>query len=468
MSAEPASWQNPSPADLSFVFPEIFSRAAEPAVRKSVASFRGWAALSMEERRTALETCRTALQDRSEQLAVLISRETGKPLREARLEMAAVVAKFDLTFADGERFLRDSLVEDGPHPALVRRHPLGPAAVIAPYNFPIHLGHGAAVAYLLAGNTVLFKPSPLAVNTGLAYAQAMQTGLPDGVFEVVPGWGETGKVLCAHREVRAVCFTGSVPVGRALSEMLAADYSKCLALELGGKNSVIVCEDADLALAAEAVADAMCLTAGQRCNATSRVLVDRKIADAFLERLLASVARYQPGDVLEESTMLGPLIGFAAHERYEKLTSLEIGEWILPGGVLEKNSRDQHGYWVLPAIALVSDTATLDRSPLALEETFAPILAVEVFSNDADAVARHEAWRFGLAASVFTADPARFQRLGAGLSVGNLYHNLPTTFSPSTLPFGGWGSSGNGRPGARGFVRFGVREQAVQWRKSQP
>ena len=468
MISEPVSWQNSSPADLSFVFPEAHSGDIEKSVRKSSAAFRGWAALSLDERRSALETSRTALQDRSEQLAVLISRETGKPLREARLEMAAVIAKFDLTFADGERYLRDALVDDGPHPALVRRHPLGPAAVIAPYNFPIHLGHGAAVAYLLAGNTVLFKPSPLAVNTGLAYAQAMRTGLPDGVFEVVPGWGETGKALCAHPEVRAVCFTGSVPVGRSLSEMLAADYSKCLALELGGKNSAIICADADLTLAAEAVADGMCLTAGQRCNATSRVLVDRKVAEDFLERLLASVARYRPGDVLEESTMLGPLISFAAHERYEKLASLDIGEWILPGGVLEKNSREQHGYWVLPAIAVVSSADALDRSPLATEETFAPILAVEMFSSDAEAVERHEAWKFGLTASVFTADPEGFKRLGAGLSVGNLYQNLPTTFSPSTLPFGGWGSSGNGRPGARGFVRFGVREQAVQWRKSQP
>lgn len=468
MSAEPVSWQNSSPADLSFVFPEAHAGVIEKSVQKSSATFRGWAALSLDERRSALETCRIALQDRSEQLAVLISRETGKPLREARLEMAAVIAKFDLTFADGEQYLRDALVEDGPHPALVRRHPLGPAAVIAPYNFPIHLGHGASVAYLLAGNTVLFKPSPLAVNTGLAYAQAMRTGLPDGVFEVVPGWGETGRALCAHPEVRAVCFTGSVPVGRSLSGMLAADYSKYLALELGGKNSAIICADADLTLAAEAVADGMCLTAGQRCNATSRVLVDRKIAEDFLAHLLASVGRYRPGDVLEESTMLGPVISFAARERYEKLASLDIGEWILPGGVLEKNFREQHGYWVLPAIAVVSNADTLDRSPFAIEETFVPILAVEMFSSEADAVERHEAWKFGLTASIFTADPERFQRLGAGLSVGNLYHNLPTTFSPSTLPFGGWGSSGNGRPGARGFVRFGVREQAVQWRKNQP
>ncbi|MFM8982167.1 MAG: aldehyde dehydrogenase family protein, partial [Spartobacteria bacterium] len=283
----------------------------------------------------------------------------------------------------------------------------------------------------------------------------------------LPGWGETGKSLCAHPEVRAVCFTGSVPVGRALSEMTASDYSKCLALELGGKNSAIVCADADIALAAECVSDGMCLTAGQRCNATSRVLVEKKIAGNFLERLQDSVSRYRPGEVLEETTMLGPLISFGARERYERLVSLDVGEWILPGGILDKNSRDQHGYWVLPAMAVVSDGAALDRSPLALEETFAPILVIEMFSNDDDARTRHEAWKYGLTASIFTNDAERFQRLGAGLSVGNLYQNLPTTFSPSTLPFGGWGSSGNGRPGARGFVRFGVREQAVQWRKSQ-
>jgi len=467
MSADPASWHSSSPGDLSFVFPETHAGVVEAGVNISRGAFRGWSGLSLDERRACLEKCRVALQDRSAQLAVLISRETGKPLREAKLEMAAVIAKFDLTFADGEQYLRDKIVEDGPHPALVRRHPLGPAAVIAPYNFPIHLGHGATVAYLLAGNTVLFKPSPLAVNTGLAYSQAMQTGLPPGVFEVVPGWGEVGKSLCSHPAVRAVCFTGSVPVGRALSEMLARDYSKCFSLELGGKNSAIICADADLDLAAEAVADGMCLTAGQRCNATSRVLVHEKIASAFLEKLLASVARYIPGDVLEESTMLGPLISFGARERYERLVSLDVGKWILPGGVLEKNSRDQHGYWVLPAIAVVSDPSTLDRSPLATEETFAPILVVEMFSNDEEAVSRHEAWKYGLTASIFTTDAGYFERLGAGISVGNLYQNLPTTFSPSTLPFGGWGSSGNGRPGARGFVRFGIREQAVQWRKSQ-
>ncbi len=466
MIKDPQTWRNSSPADLGFVFPEVHSGDLEEAVGKARAAFPKWSALSLDERRAALEKCKEALKDRSEQLAVLISRETGKPLRESRLEMAAVVAKFDLTFADGEKFLRDEVVEDGPHPARVRRRAPGPAAVIAPFNFPVHLGHGAAAGYLLAGNTVVFKPSPLAVNTGLAYAQAMRCGLPDGVFEILPGWGETGRALCLHPGIRSVCFTGSIPAGRELARQLATDYSKTLALELGGKNSAIVCEDADLELAAEAVADGLCLTAGQRCNATSRVLVHEKVAEDFLERFLASVSRYKPGDVLEETTMLGPLISYAAHERYEELVSLDIGEWILPGGVLETNPQGQHGYYALPAAVLVCDPRAMDQTPLAREETFLPVLAVEIFQSDAQALERHAAWDFGLTASVFTSSAGRFESLGAGLAVGNLYQNLPTTFSPSTLPFGGWGASGNGRPGARGFVRFASREQAVQCRKS--
>ncbi|MFM8764910.1 MAG: aldehyde dehydrogenase family protein, partial [Spartobacteria bacterium] len=195
-------------------------------VTRSVAAFPRWSNMPLEERRERLVACREKLAAATESLAGLIARETGKPLREARLEMAAVLAKFDFTFADGEKYLRDVCVEDGPNPALVRQRPRGPAAVIAPFNFPVHLGHGATLAYLLAGNTVLFKPSPFAVNVGLAYAKIMQEALPADVFQIVPGWGETGRALCADRAIRSVCFTGSVPVGRELAVVLAADTSK--------------------------------------------------------------------------------------------------------------------------------------------------------------------------------------------------------------------------------------------------
>lgn len=459
---DPRSWRNRSPGDLDNEFSEALAGDVDASVRRSREAFPGWRSLTLDERRGALEDCRGRLQVRSEDLACVISSETGKPLREARLELGAVIAKFDLTFADAGRWSADEVVADGPHPAEIRRRPRGPATVIAPFNFPIHLGHGAALAYLLAGNTVLFKPSPLAVNVALAYAAAMQAALPEGVFELVPGWGETGRGLCLHPEVRAVCFTGSVPVGTALARDLAADYSKSLALELGGKNSVIVCEGADLEAAAAAVADGMCLTAGQRCNATSRVLVHRQVADEFIERIQASLSRYQPGDPLDDATTLGPLISEAATGRYAKLLALPGIKWVLPGECCTALPCGKRGYYVRPAVLVAGPE--IDATPLATSETFAPVLVIETFESEAEAVRRHEAWAFGLTASVFAGDKAEFQRIGDQLSVGNLYWNLPTTFSPSTLPFGGWGASGNGHPGGRGFIRFATEEQSVQWK----
>lgn len=462
MPKDPASWKNHSPGDLDKEFPEAFAADVETSVRRSKKAFPGWRACSMDERRGALEDCRRYLQAGAEDLALMISLETGKPVRESRMELGGVLAKFDHTFSDAERWVRDEMVADGPHAAGIRHRPRGPAAVIAPFNFPIHLGHGAAVAYLLAGNTVLFKPSPHAVHVAEAYAACMRAALPEGVFELVPGWGETGRELCLHQDVRAVCFTGSVPVGTALARELASDYSKSLALELGGKNSVIVCGDADLDAVAPAIADGMCLTAGQRCNATSRVLVHEQAAAVFVDRLCAALSRYVPGDPLEAETTLGPLISAAARDRYSGLVSIPAGEWILPGECLETIACGKRGYYVRPAVVLAG--AGIDSTPLARAETFAPILVVETFADEEEAIRRHEAWAFGLTASIFTHDEPTFQRIGDRLSVGNLYWNLPTTLSPSTLPFGGWGSSGNGHPGGRGFIRFATDEQSLQWK----
>lgn len=461
MPDEPASWKNRSPGDDTIEFPESFGANVDLLVARSTRAFAGWRSLTLDQRWAALQGCRRRLEGRAEVLAGLIASETGKPVREAAMELGAVIAKFDLSFADAERFLHDEMVTDGPYPAGIRHRPRGPAAVIAPFNFPIHLGHGAVLAYLLAGNTVLFKPSPLAANTGAAYAAEMQSSLPEDVFQLVQGWGETGRSLALHPDVRAVCFTGSIPAGTALARDLAADYSKSLALELGGKNSVIICGDADLDAAAPAVADGMCLTSGQRCNATSRALVHETIAGEFLERLSASLARYEPGDPLDPETTLGPLISSAARNRYARLAGLPVGEWLVPGSC-EDTVSGKRGYYVRPAVVFSGEKA--DSTTLAQCETFCPVLAVEAFPDEAAAVRRHEAWKFGLTASVFTRDEKTFERIGDSLSVGNLYWNLPTTFSPSTLPFGGWGASGNGRPGGRGFIRFAAGEQSVQWK----
>lgn len=452
---DPRNWRNRNPGDLAEELPEVSRGDVGASVARSAAAYPGWRALDLEARKTALRAARDRLAARQEDLAVLIAREMGKPLREARLELGAVLAKFDLSFSDADRFVAEQKVEDGPHPAAVRRRPRGVAAVIAPFNFPIHLGHGAALGYLLAGNTVVFKPSPLAANVGAAYAAEMQAALPEGVLELLQGWGGTGRDLCRHEKVRSVCFTGSVPVGTALARDLAADYSKSLALELGGKNSLIVCADADLDHAATAAADGLCLTSGQRCNATSRFLVHKNVAEAFRERLLVSLERYQPGLPLDEGTLLGPLASGAAAARFGELIARGGGRWLRAGEVCDE-IEGRRGYYVRPAVLEVEAAA-------AEPETFCPFATLEVFADEEDAVRRQARTPFGLTASIFTASLETFRRLGDRLEVGNLYANLPTTFSPSTLPFGGLGISGNGKPGGRGFVRFAGDEQAVQW-----
>ena len=449
-------WQNLSPGDLSVVLPEVVAGDVAAAISAAVAAAANWARAPLAERIERMRAAQRALDDAKDELRHGIALETGKPLTEAQGEVGAVIAKIDLTIADAEEHLADRTNLGGPHPALVRQHARGPAVVIGPFNFPLHLGHGANVAHLLAGNPVIYKPSPLAANVAARYAALLAPHFPPGVFQLVQGGGMEGEVLCLDPRVRAVCFTGSVPVGRLLAQKLAGDLAKDVALELGGSNALIVCADADLDKAAQAAAEGACLTAGQRCNATSRVIVERAVAAAFEQKFLAALAVFEPGDPLLPTTKLGPVISAAAVARYEKLCAEMRGSWLLPGKV-EPVVVGKRGHYVRPAVLRREDDGGTDA------ECFVPIVSLFVADDLNHAVRLQSATPFGLTASVFTKSEATFRAVGAQLEVGNLYANLPTTFSPSTLPFGGWRESGNGRPGGRGFIRFTTREQAVQW-----
>ena len=328
--------------------------------------------------------------------------------------------------------------------------------MIAPFNFPLHLGHGASVAHLLAGNPVIFKPSPLCANVAADYGAIMAAAFPPGVFGTLQGAATAGEALCMDARVRSVCFTGSAAVGRTLAKALAEDFSKDLALELGGVNALIVCADADLDRAAAAAAEGACLTAGQRCNATSRIIVEKSVAADFERKFLEALAIFQPGDPLSQTTKLGPLISAAAVSRYEKLCAEIPGDWLQPGKT-EPVVAGKRGYYVRPAVVRRNDDGHRDA------ECFVPIVSLFIADDLDHALRLHNATPYGLTASVFTRSEAKFRALGEHLDVGNLYANLPTTFSPCTLPFGGLRGSGNGRPGGRGFIRFTTDEQALQW-----
>jgi acyl-CoA reductase-like NAD-dependent aldehyde dehydrogenase len=454
-------WTNRSPGDLRISLPPVTATPPEPSLAAAHAAARDWARTPFATRAACLRSAADALRAEAEPLAQLLALEIGKPLTEARGELAAVLAKFDLTIADAEAHLATRPVTDGPHPASIRHLARGPAAIIGPFNFPLHLPHGALLPHLAAGNPILFKPSPLGANVAAKYAALMAPHFPSGVFQLVQGGADESLALCTDARVRAIVFTGSVAAGRSIARAVAEDYSKQLALELGGKNATLVCSDADLDLAARAVADALCLSAGQRCNATSRLILHDSIAPAFLDHLLAALAQYVPGDPLDPATKLGPLTTATAHKRFADALCSSGGRWLLPGAALGQHG-DAPGYYVRPAVRLWEDPAAGLASPLLAEELFAPLLEVFTARDEDEMIRLHDAVPFGLTASVFTGSQVRFDAFAAELQVGNLYANLPTTFSPSALPFGGLGLSGNGRPAGRHFIRFTSDEQAVQ------
>ena len=459
-----SSWRNKSPGDLSFELPEVRATEIEPVIALAQTASAVWMHTPLEARIEQLRVAQQKIELIKDELAMGIAVETGKPLRECLGELGAVVAKFDFTFADAKKYLSDQTPDDAPHPAVVRRRARGPAAVIGPFNFPIHLPHGQILPYLAAGNPVIFKPSPMAANVCAKYAAAMQSCLPPGMFGLVQGGAEEAQTLCRDRRIRAVGFTGSVPAGKAIAAATVDDLSKDVALELGGKCAAIVCEDADLQRAAEMSAEAACLTAGQRCNATSRIIVDRKVLTSFLEKFLAAIHQFVPGDPTSEATRLGPLATDAAYKRYLRLIELNEGNW-LKRGHAPASVDGKIGYYVEPAVVLFDDCEAASGATLSREEAFAPIVSIIAVDCEQELLHVHNNTAFGLTASVFTRSKQRFDHLAEHLEAGNLYANLPTTFSPSQLPFGGWKNSGNGRPGGRGFIRFATEEQAVQWGK---
>ena len=457
-----ASWQNRCPGDLRVTLPSVEATPVAPAIAAATTAATAWGRTAPEERAARLREAQAELKSAAEHLAHTLAVEVGKPIIEARAELDAVVAKFDYTLGDAGEHLAPRPVTGTANEAEIRQRAQGPAAVIGPFNVPLHLPNGAICAHLAAGNPVVFKPSPLAAGVAAEYVAILQRHLPAGVLGLVQGGADEGLALSSDPRVRSVCFTGSVAAGRAIAQAVAADFSKSVALELGGKNALLLCADGDVALAARAAAEGLCLTTGQRCNATSRALVHGDVADAFIEALRDALQGFAPGHPLAADTRMGPLVSASAHQRFRDALATNVtGNWIVRGEALATLG-EFPGYYVRPAVLCWRDATQAASSPFLARELFAPLLEVCVVANDDAMVRLHNAAPYGLAASVFTRRRARFEAIGQQLAVGNLYANLPTTAASSALPFPGAGESGNGKPAGRGFIRFTTQEQAVQ------
>lgn len=430
------------------------AQACDAAARAALA----WAALSMDERWRALERFRDAIHAHAEALADAIMAETGKLRSEARGEVSALLGRFALVHATAQREFSSGQLPGHAHEEL-RFHPLGVVGVIGPFNYPLHLCHSHVVPALIMGNSVVVKPSEIAPLSGQCYAQAAHdAGLPAGVFNLVHGTAASGRALVGHAAVRGLCFTGSYAVGRAISEQALDRPELLLALEMGGKNTVVVLDDASLRQAAHEIVMGGYLTTGQRCTATDRVLVQKSVLPRLVDALRPLVEAVRFGDPEDDKNFAGPLVNEAARERFEAAVAsarAHGAEALIPGG------RMPGGAYAKPTLHLLPD-GVHHIAGYTDHELFGPDVGIEAIEDEAEAAAIINASPYGFANSVFTASSERFEYIYRHTHSGILNRNRSTNQASPRLPFGGVGKSGNYRPAGAYALRNVVVPVAVQ------
>ncbi len=417
------------------------SAEVSAAVQAAREAFGGWSSTSPELRSRALNAIADGIERRAEDLAQVETRDNGALLRSHRRGVMPRAAHNFRFFADWLGRLDAGDLEINGHREQVSWAPSGVTAVITPWNAPLMLATWRIAPALAAGNTVVAKPPEWAPLTASLLADiTAEAGLPDGVFNVVQGTGaEAGAPLAAHPDLARVCFTGSVATGRLVAAAAGAQLTP-VSLELGGKSPLLVFADADLDLAVRH-AVGQYDNAGQVCLAGTRLLVDERIADEFTARFLDAAAALRQGDPRDDDTDMGPNITRAHLERVDGFVrrALAAGARPLLGGTV---NADLGGLYYRPT--LLADAKP--GSEILTEEVFGPVLTLQTFSGEDEAVALANSTRYGLAATMFTGDHDRAERVSARLVAGTVWVNC---FFVRDLraPFGGAGLSGIGREG---------------------
>jgi succinylglutamic semialdehyde dehydrogenase len=447
-----------SPADFSESIATVPWAISQ--VDRAVAAAReaqaGWAARPLEDRVAIVRKIGALCKAHEEELARGIAQEIGKPLWEARTEVAAVVNKAGVTVDEGLAWVR-GFVPGQPLGAGLPRgenalechfRPLGVLAVLGPFNFPVHLANGHILPALATGNAVILKPSEVAPQVAERYARILvEAGVPPGVFNLIQGPGSVGAALVAHPRIDGVLFTGSWAVGQRIEEATRGQ-AKMLALEMGGKNAALVLDDADEDKALYDVLFSAFVSAGQRCTAASRCIVQGPAsrADAFAAKLKKLARGLEIGHPLDAGVFMGPLASLAAAEKFDHgiaaATSADIEVLLQPE---TRAPRGLAGAYRSPAIHRIHRAT---GSAFEREELFGPALSIYSADDDQQAVALANATDYGLAASVHTGSAERFSRCLAGLECGLVNQNAPTVGASGRLPFGGLKRSGNHRPAA--------------------
>ena len=407
---------------------------ADAAVARAKKAFPAWRDVEPSDRSRLLRHLAEALESERENLAQLESRNTGKPIGDARDEMGMVAETFHYYAGAPERMLGDTIPVSG-GVDVTFREPLGVVGLIVPWNFPLTIASWKMAPALAAGNTLVLKPAELTPLTALEFERiAREAGIPEGVVNVVVGPGrEVGKRLVEHPDVAKVAFTGSTEVGKGIMAG-AAGTIKRVTLELGGKSANVVFADADLEKAAASAPVAVFGNAGQDCCARSRILVEKSVFDEFLSLMEPAVTGMRVGDPLDEATDMGPLISSDHRENVASYVPEDAPVAIrgeAPVGT---------GFWFPPTV--LAPVSNDDRA--AAEEIFGPVVAVIPFEDEEDAVRLANDTIYGLSGSIWTENGARAMRVARRIETGVLSINSNTSVRVGT-PFGGMKQSGVGR-----------------------
>lgn len=438
---------NKSPADTNDViahYPQSGKKDAEDAVAAAQAAFPAWAGMPGPARGRILWKATEILKSRIDELARMLCREEGKTLAESKGEVNKGIALFEFYAGEGFRTHGKTLPSESKQMlTFTLRQPLGVVALITPWNFPFAIPAWKSAPALITGNTVVMKPASNTPGTATLLAKALEdAGLPKGVFNLVSGpGGAVGNTLVDHPHVKAVSFTGSNGIGMALNERAAKRGIK-VTCEMGGKNPVVVMDDADLELAATGIVQGAFGSTGQRCTATSRVVVQKGVAAKLTELIVAGAKKLKVGNGLEPGIDMGPAVDES--QLKTDLEYIEIGKsegaQLVTGGRRLTDGALARGYYVEPTIF----TKVKPGSRLHQEEVFGPVVSVVEVGDFEEALAVANGVEFGLSASIYTRDANLAMKYVERSEVGMVHVNNPTVGGEAQLPFGGWKSTGVG------------------------
>ena len=435
----PANWD-----ELIGTFPKSGKEDVDEAVRCARAAFEKWRLVPAPKRGEIMRKAGDLMVTRKEELARQMTREMGKVLTETRGDVQEGIDTAYYASSESRRLFGHTVPSELPDKFnMAIRVPIGVAGVVTPWNFPMAIPTWKMFPAILSGNTVVFKPASDTPATATTLVEIlMEAGVPEGVVNLVHGGGsEVGMSIVGHPDIDLVSFTGSTVVGKKIAEV-AAPTLKRVSLELGGKNAQIVMDDADLALALEGVLWGAFGTTGQRCTATSRLILHEKIHDKFLDMLLQRVAKLRLGDGLKEGVDVGPLVNKSQQSIVQSYVDigLQQGASLLIGGNIPKDPTLTDGWFYQPTV--FANVKPQDR--IAKEEIFGPVLSVLKAKTLEESVHVLNDTIYGLSSSVYTSNVNGAFKAIRDIKAGIVYINAPTIGAEAHMPFGGVKQTGNG------------------------